>query len=161
MDERIEKICGLLDKIKDYLLEFEKETIEIITCDSEAIEEHSQNRVTITEKMDSVFKVIDEICKDMERGGEIRKIIRNVADFTTVDPELEPGFFKAQSIFSLLSRLKDSDVQAFSRVNIEKDMLLKKIREMNTGQEAKAAKFKIGTDTNENKAYLGFSKKTV
>jgi hypothetical protein len=32
---------------------------------------------------------------------------------------------------------------------------------MNTGQEAKAAKFKIGTDTNENKAYLGFSKKTV
>ena len=88
MDERIEKICGLLDKIKDYLLEFEKETIEIITCDSEAIEEHSQNRVTITEKMDSVFKVIDEICKDMERGGEIRKIIRNVADFTTVDPEL-------------------------------------------------------------------------
>ena len=111
--------------------------------------------------MDSVFKVIDEICKDMERGGEIRKIIRNVADFTTVDPELEPVFFKAQSIFSLLSRLKDSDVQAFSRVNIEKDMLLKKIREMNTGQEAKAAKFKIGTDTNENKAYLGFSKKTV
>ena len=29
MDERIEKICGLLAKIKDYLLEFEKETIEI------------------------------------------------------------------------------------------------------------------------------------
>ncbi len=161
MGEKIEKICGLLDIIKEYLLEFEKETIEIITCDSESIEGHSQNRVTITEKMDVVFKQIDEICKDMERGAEIRKIIKNVALFTSVDPELEPVFFKAQNIFSLLSRIKDSDIQAYGRVNLERDALLKKIREMNSGQEAKAAKFKIGTDTNENKAYLGFSKKSI
>ena len=161
MEEKISRICGLLDEIKSELLCFEQETIEIISCDTDSIEEHTENRVKITEKMDVVFKEIDRICIDMDGGAEIRKIIRNVSMFTTVEPRFEPVFFKAQGIFSILNRIKDSDVQAIGRINIEREVLLKKIREMNNGQEAKASKFAAGTDLSFNSRYFGQSKKTV
>ena len=161
MEEKVSRICELLDEIRNELLEFEQETIEIISCDIDSIEEHTENRVKITERMDAVFKKIDVICIDMDGGAEIRKIIRNVSMFTTVEPEFEPVFFKAQAIFSILSRIKDSDVQAIGRINIEREVLLKQIREMNAGQEAKAAKFAAGANSSFNNLYYGQNKKTV
>ena len=142
----MEKICNLLDEIKNCLLNFEKETMDIISCNVEDIEKHTQNRVDITQKLDSLFGEIDSICENMENGDDIKKMIRNVSLYTNVKKEEEKVFLKSQEIFSVFTRIKDSDVQAVDRINIEKEMLIKKIKDTNNGQQAKAAKFSVGVD---------------
>lgn len=142
----MEKICSLLDEIKNCLLDFEKETMDIISCNIEDIEEHTRKRVDITQKLDEIFKEIDLICENMENGEKIKKMIRNVSLYTNVNKDEEPVFLKAQEIFSVFTRIKDSDVQAVDRINIEKEMLIKKIKDTNNGQQAKAAKFSVGVD---------------
>ena len=82
----------------------------------------------------------------MENGEKIKKMIRNVSLYTNVNKDEEPVFLKAQEIFSVFTRIKDSDVQAVDRINIEKEMLIKKIKDTNNGQQAKAAKFSVGVD---------------
>ena len=152
--ENTYKICELLDKIKFQLEKFEEITIEIITCDIDNIENLTNKRVETVHTIDSFFKQIDEICSDMKKGGEIRKIIRNVKLFTEVDDDLEDIYIKSQNIFSIYTRIKDSDIQALNRINLEKQVLLKKIKEENNTQQAKAAKFAVGLDDGARK-YLG------
>lgn len=155
-----EQICELLDSVKEKLVRFEKETIEILSCDMEKIEGHTENRVSITKELDVIFGQIDDICSTMENGAKIRKIIKNVSAFTDVAPEEEEIFLKAQEIFSVLNRIKDSDIQAVDRINLEKEMLIRKIKQTNRGQEAKAAKFSVGTDDG-GKKHFGESGKSI
>lgn len=153
-------ICGLLDEIKKLLVDFEKETIEILSCDADNIEGHTECRVNITGELDILIKKIDDICDNMENGAAIRKIIRNVSAYTDVSGDEEEIFLKAQEIFSLLNRIKDSNVQAVDRINLEKELLMKKIREANQGQQAKAAKFSVGVDDGVKK-HFSREKKTI
>ncbi|MBR6671351.1 MAG: hypothetical protein IKL31_11540, partial [Ruminococcus sp.] len=66
-------------------------------------------------------------------------------------------YFVFGGLMLLDKKQKDDLSQRYSAA--EKNII--KSEGMISGQEAKAAKFKIGTDTNENKAYLGFSKKSI
>ena len=130
MNDNLKGICLILDSIKENLLEFERETINIISCDIDSIQNHTENRVSITSKMDESFKKIDEICSSMEKGLEIRKIIRNVSNYSSVEPENEPVFLKAQSIFSIVNRIKDSDIQAVDRINLEKNIISNSLKQI-------------------------------
>ena len=85
---------------------------------------------------------------------KIKKIIRNVTLFTEVDNPLEQIFIKSQQIFSVFTRIKDSDIQAVDRINLEKEILIEKIKETNNGQQAKASKFAVGLDDGAKK-HLG------
>lgn len=155
------KIIELLDKIKDRLLVFEQETIDILSCDVDEIEEHSDNRVKITHELDRVFDHIELLCSEMEEDGDrVRRIIRSSRDLTEVAPDEEAIYFKMQEIGSLINRIKDSDVQAVDRIDREKDGLLGKIKAENTGAGAKAAKFMVGTNDGRQK-YVGTGGKLV
>ncbi|MBR6336110.1 MAG: hypothetical protein IKR76_00095 [Ruminococcus sp.] len=155
------KIIELLDKIKDRLLFFEQETIDILSCDVDEIEEHSDNRVKITHELDRVFDHIELLCSEMEEDGDrVRRIIRSSRDLTEVAPDEEAIYFKMQEIGSLINRIKDSDVQAVDRIDREKDGLLGKIKAENTGAGAKAAKFMVGTNDGRQK-YVGTGGKLV
>ena len=158
MKDSINKICEFLNEILNQLLEFERETMEIMYCDVDSILRHTENRVSITHNIDNIFSEIEKICNQIRDGEELWKIIKNVSAYTKVKPEHEDVFFKAQQIFSIVNRIKDSDVQAVSRINFEKDVLIKKIREINKGQGAKASKFMVGTEKGGNKHFLGNNK---
>ena len=155
-----EKICSLLEEIKQELLEFEQSTISIISCERDSIEKLSQNRVTITQEMDKRFHEIDLVCDEMENGSRLKKIIKNVSSYSECDKEDETVYFKAQELFSIVTRIKDSEIQAVDRINLEKEMLLKKISEANNTQAAKASKFKVGTDSG-NQIHFEENKTTI
>jgi hypothetical protein len=155
------KILELLDKIKDRLLVFEQETIDIMSCDLDEIEAHSENRVKITHELDKIFDHIELLCSEMEEEGDrVRRIIKSSRDLTEVAPDEEAIYFKMQEIGSLINRIKDSDVQAIDRIDLEKDALLGRIKAENTGAGAKAAKFMVGTDDGSRK-YVGTGGKLV
>lgn len=155
-----EKICELLDQIKEKLLRFEQETIEIMSCDIDDIEGHTDNRVTITKELDRIFGRIEVLCSEIEEGDRIRKIIKSTPDFTEVRPDEEQVYLKAQEVFSLLNRIKDSDVQAVDRIDLEKTRLLAQIKAENTGTTAKAARFAVGADDGRRK-FVGYGGKKI
>ncbi len=155
------KIIELLDNIKEKLLIFEQETIDIMSCDLDDIEEHSENRVKITHQLDKIFDHIELLCSEMEEDGDrVRRIIKSSRDLTEVAPDEEAIYFKMQEIGSLINRIKDSDIQAIDRIDREKDSLLGQIKAENTGAGAKAAKFMVGTNDGSQK-YVGMGGKLV
>lgn len=155
------KIIELLDKIKERLLVFEQETIDIMSCDLDDIEEHSNNRVKITAELDKIFSHIELLCSEMEEDGDrVRRIIKSSRDLTEVAPDEEAIYFKMQEIGSLINRIKDSDVQAVDRIGLEKEALLGRIKAENKGAGAKAAKFIVGTNDGRQK-YVGTGGKLV
>ena len=162
MDKLYEtKILEQLEKIKEKLLVFEQETIEIMGCDIDDIEEHSANRVKITKELDKCFDMIELLCSEMGSDGDrVRRLIRSSRDLTETAQDEEAIYFKMQQIISLLNRIKDSDVQAIDRIDLEKNALLGKIRAENKGAGAKAAKFIVGTNDGRQK-YVGTGGKLV
>lgn len=162
MDKLYEtKILEQLEKIKEKLLVFEQETIEIIGCDIDDIEEHSTNRVKITKELDKCFDMIELLCSEMGPDGDrVRRLIRSSRDLTETAQDEEAIYFKMQQIISLLNRIKDSDVQAIDRIDLEKNALLGKIKAENKGAGAKAAKFIVGTNDGRQK-YVGTGGKLV
>ena len=155
------KIIELLDKIKERLLVFEQETVDIMSCDLDDIEEHSNNRVKITAELDKIFSHIELLCSEMEEDGDrVRRIIKSSRDLTEVAPDEEAIYFKMQEIGSLINRIKDSDVQAVDRIGLEKEALLGRIKAENKGAGAKAAKFIVGTNDGRQK-YVGTGGKLV
>ena len=50
-----DRILKELDSLKEVLLEYEQLTIEMISCDIDEIEPHSEGRMSLTKKMDKVF----------------------------------------------------------------------------------------------------------
>lgn len=155
-----EKICELLDELKEKLLKFEQETIEIMNCDIDDIEGHSFNRVMITRELDKVFARIEVLCSEMDGGDRIRKMIKSSRDLTEVNEDEERIYLKAQEIFSLLNRIRDSDVQAVDRIDLEKAQLLSQIKAENNGVSAKAARFAVGTDDGRRK-FVGYGGKKI
>lgn len=155
-----EKICELLDELKEKLLKFEQETIEIMNCDIDDIEGHSFNRVMITRELDKVFARIEVLCSEMDGGDRIRKMIKSSRDLTEVNEDEERIYLKAQEIFSLLNRIRDSDVQAVDRIDLEKTQLLSQIKAENNGVSAKAARFAVGTDDGRRK-FVGYGGKKI
>lgn len=162
MDKLYEtKIIELLDEIKGKLLIFEQETIEIMSCDIDDIEPHSNNRLKITKELDKLFGHIELLCSEMgEDGDRVRRIIKSSRDLTETAPDEEAIYFKMQELISLLNRIKDSDVQAIDRIELEKDNLLGRIKAENKGAGAKAAKFIVGTNDGRQK-YVGTGGKLV
>lgn len=150
-----DRIISLLEEIRQKLLVFEQETIEIMGCDIDDIEAHSNNRVKITRELDKLFGNIELLCSEMEGDGDrVRRIIKSSRDLTEVAPDEENIYMKMQELVSLLNRIKDSDVQALDRIDLEKNMLLGKIKEENKGAGAMAAKFAVGTNDGRQK-YVG------
>ena len=162
MDKLYEtKIIELLDEIKGKLLVFEQETIEIMGCDIDDIEPHSNNRLKITKELDKLFGHIELLCSEMgEDGDRVRRIIKSSRDLTETAPDEEAIYFKMQELISLLNRIKDSDVQAIDRIELEKENLLGRIKAENKGAGAKAAKFIVGTNDGRQK-YVGTGGKLV
>ena len=162
MDKLYEsKILETLDMVKEKLLTFERETIEIMGCDIDEIEAHSSNRVKITKELDKLFGHIELLCSEMgDDGDRVRRLIKSSRDLTEAAPDEEAIYFKMQELISLLNRIKDSDVQALDRIDLEKAALLGKIKAENTGTGAKAAKFMIGTNDGRQK-YVGTGGKLI
>ena len=162
MDKLYEtKIIETLDKVKERLLVFEQETIEIMGCDIDDIEAHSFNRVKITKELDKLFGHIELLCSEMGSDGDrVRRLIKSSRDLTETAPDEEAIYFKMQELISLLNRIKDSDVQALDRIDLEKTALLGKIKAENKGTGAKAAKFIVGTNDGRQK-YVGTGGKLI
>ena len=149
------KIIDLLVVIGEKLLVFEQETIDILSCDIDDIEQHTGNRIKITAELDKLFGLIELLCSEMDEDGDrVRRIIKSSRDLTEVAPDEEAIYFKMQELGSLINRIKDSDVQAIDRIEREKNSLLGKIKAENTGTGAKAAKFIVGTNDGHQK-YVG------
>ncbi len=155
-----DRILKELDSLKEVLLEYEQLTIEMISCDIDEIEPHSEGRMSLTKKMDKVFDRIDILCSEMDNGERVRSIIRSSKDLTEVAPDEEAVYFKTQEVISLINRIKDSDVQVIDRIDLEKTCLLGKIKAENKGTGAKAAKFIVGTNEGRQK-FVGYGGKTI
>ena len=96
----------------------------------------------------------------MDGGDRIRKMIKSSRDLTEVNEDEERIYLKAQEIFSLLNRIRDSDVQAVDRIDLEKAQLLSQIKAENNGVSAKAARFAVGTDDGRRK-FVGYGGKKI
>lgn len=137
----ISKICDLLNQKKDYILEFESDTQKILVCTYDELNKLVDKREVSIEKMKNIDLEIQEICGNSEKNEILNRILYGKISAEDIPQEFEEVYEKNMQIRAVASRIKESDIQAVNRIKIEQERALEKIKSMNQGSEAKAAKF--------------------
>ena len=137
----ISKIYDLISEKKNCLLEFENCTEKMLVCTSEELNSLVGNRDIAIEKMKNIDEEIQEICRNSEKNEILLKILFGKISAQDVPSEFAEIYDKNMQIRAAASRIKETDIQAMNRIKIEQEKALEKIKSMNKGSEAKAAKF--------------------
>ena len=137
----ISKIYDLISEKKNCLLEFENYTEKMLVCTSEELNILVGNREIAIEKMKNIDEEIQEICKNSEKNEILLKILFGKISAQDIPSEFVEIYDKNMQIRAVASRIKETDIQAMNRIKIEQEKALEKIKSMNQGSEAKAAKF--------------------
>ncbi|MEG2770484.1 MAG: hypothetical protein RR902_06655 [Oscillospiraceae bacterium] len=132
----------LLMKNKIALFEiFKNTTNEMLSCDSDVLPSLIKKRQELIEKIDVIQDEIKYICDGTANGIKIKEAMDNTCDFADVENDLLPVFTAGQDLFAVINTTKRLDEQLHFRLSQEIDTLDKKIREINTGNSAKASMY--------------------
>ncbi|MFT3951787.1 MAG: hypothetical protein QM689_07600 [Oscillospiraceae bacterium] len=148
------ELTALLSRALDGFLEFERETDALLVCPFEEIEAHMNRRGALSAQIDGVYEELYRRCGTSVMGEAFRDAVANRSERESLPAAAQPVFDAAQKIFTVIHRILITDEQVNARLNAEKQIILKKIRDFNTGAHAQAVKFLSGTSTISHKKYF-------
>ncbi len=149
------QIQEVLQKKQQYLTQFEEATQQMLFCPIEQLEDLVSERQRLIEKMDDLEKNLDALCRENADQVLLSLILTGKGDAGEIPERLQPIYEEAIKIRTVASRLRQSDRQASLRLKTEQKRVLKKIKEMNQGANAKAARFYSNAGTAESRSRLG------
>lgn len=151
-----EEICALLDEKKDAFERYREETEELLSCPVDDMEGHMAMRAQLEGRINDIDADISHVCGEAgEAGKQMMAAVKNSCSRGEISGELAAVFDKAQEIFTVISTVMDTEPQIRQRIDLEKEILLKKIKENNTGVKAQAAKyFKTAYAPQKDSGYL-------
>lgn len=152
--EKINEIFGICDIIEDNFLILEKETLEILSCEPEQIEQHTVNRVELLEKNKKLFDEIFEFCDTLENGEIVKSAVKNTAVRDDLSEEEKSVFDHFTQVYAVVHRIVNVDKQVSERIKREHSRVVEKIKEMNASHQSKVGKFYSASDTGAKK-HLG------
>ena len=136
----LEEILSLLKEKRELLQEFENATIQMIMCDSEELHVFVKKRSDIIEKVDELDKNIEKCLAGCDNEEQLRKILGDKWE-DDIPEWADEIYNELKNIKAVLSRIGESDVQASSRLLLEKEKILEHIKDANGKSSAKATKF--------------------
>lgn len=146
--ENCKNIIENQKKINEYMEKYEFHTQKLLNCDIDDIEGHVDARGEILSKIDFLHKKVLAECS--ENSDEYLAYM-NKCNRNELTGECTEIFDLRQQFNGMSARVKSMEPQIVERIQIERDRIMKKIKENNSGQNAKAAKFfTAGLETGKN-----------
>lgn len=141
--ENIAEITEYQKEINRLMEKYEEYSRELLVCEVDDITSYIEKRQNISEKVTALSNSINAWCA-ADETGMCMAAFRNSCGRSEVPDELKQVFDLRQEFNGIAFRIKNLDVAIVERIEIEKDMLIKKIKDNNSGQNAKASKYMSG-----------------
>ena len=135
------EIFEITETIRKNFEALEAETNAILSCPPEDIEAHTENRVNYLEENKKLYDEIFAFCAVTENGEELKGAVKNTAEREQLSEDFRKVFDGFQEVYAIVHRVVNIDSQVTERIERERERILEQIKNMNEGQEAKAAKF--------------------
>ncbi len=151
----LSQILETLQKKQQVLLLFEEATQQMLSCPAEQLEELVEERQSLLAKIDSLEKQLQTLCQEDPDKEQLISAIGGRTDAGDFPEDLQPLYEEGMKIRAVFSRLRQSDQQAQLRLKTEQNRILKKIKQMNQGTNAKAARFYSNAGASDGRSRLG------
>ncbi len=148
-NERVEVICGLFDEMTEVLLETENEVNELYICSPDDIDVSVDRINKYREITDDILAEIDSVCAE-EESGELKKATLPLTDRKDVSPDFVPVFEKRQDVNAVICRIQSAIPMVQDRLKRAMEKTLEEIKENNSGQSAKAARYYNAVNDSQN-----------
>ncbi|MGN1482013.1 hypothetical protein [Porcipelethomonas sp.] len=136
--EKVEKIIENQKKINSFMEKYEDYTRKLLGCSIDDITKYINAREELISKIDISNKEILSLCEENSFEYMAYKNLCGRGELPDTYTEI---FDLRQNFNSILARVKSMEPEIIERITIEREKVLKKIKENNSGQNAKAAKF--------------------
>ncbi|WP_044974529.1 hypothetical protein [Ruminococcus sp. HUN007] len=158
-NERTAQICSCFDEIVEVLLEMEKEIGELYVCSPDDVDISVERINRYREITDELFAGIDSLCAEDETG-ELKKATEPLTDRKDVAEEYAVVFEKRQEVNAVAYRISAAIPMVQDRLKKSMDRVLEEIRENNSGQSAKAARFYSAVNETQGQGDRVFTQKS-
>ncbi len=158
--KNIEEITVNQKQINDLMREYEDLSRKLLSCEVDDIMPVIQKRERISVIITGLSNKITELCSEDKTGNEIAAY-KNSCLRSDLPEEMLPIFDLRQEFNSIAFRVKNIDAEATERIEYEKEKLIKKIKDNNNGQNAKASKFLNGGMTMGQDVYFPKKQKII
>lgn len=156
--ENIEKIVNYQKKINELMKKYEDITRKMLDCSFDDILAYTESRAEISRKADRLNSEILEVCEESSPEYEAYK---HLCGRSELPDEIKEIFDLRLEFKSIAVRVQSMEPEITQRISIRKEKLLVKIKENNSGQNAKAAKFFNAGLSNGGKVFFPENKKTI
>lgn len=133
-----------LQKKYQLLCRFEEATQEMLSCPAEELEELVARRQELLDQIDGLSRELDSRFQGDETYQVLTDVLQGRLEASCLPEELQEAYEAGMRIRAVLSRLRESDMQATLRIRTEQEIILKQIKAVNQGHSAKAARFFSG-----------------
>ena len=136
--ENIEKITDIQKKLIILIKKYEDSTRKLLDCDIDDITNLVATRGNVLKRIDELTKAVNFLARDDSR---IIPAFTNQCERNSLPSELQEIFDLRQEFNIYAVRAHEMEPEIIERIQMTKEMLMKKIRENNSGSTAKAAKY--------------------
>jgi len=136
--EKINRVIEDQKKLLVLIEKYELKTRELLSCDFDDVTVLVASRQGILDRMEVLRKEILRLCPE---GSDEYAAFQNSCDRDSL-PDIYKQIFDLRQQFNAYAfRAKTLEPEIIGRLSIHRDKMLVKIKENNSGQTAKAAKF--------------------
>lgn len=136
----LEQLTMLLDDAELDLLDLELATQEMTVIRADGVATCLRQRSECYQRLRETMAEIDRLA-DEDESGALKPALNPSTNFEDVPEELQPIHEQRLALNAIICRILALEKQAAGHIEMEREKLLRRIRENNEGQSAKASRF--------------------
>ena len=154
----IEKLIKLLKAEREIFLEVEALTNQMMTSPTEELSDLLSERGSLLQKAVSIE---DEINEEVIDSEDIRNVLRNRGDMSKLSDDSAAVYDASMSVKAVINRINRLEDDVRSRIENERNAILKKIESINSSSNSVAENYKRSVQTGFPQLTLFDKEKTI
>ncbi|MBE6854707.1 MAG: hypothetical protein E7501_03520 [Ruminococcus sp.] len=136
----LDQLSVLLEEAELDLLDLELATQEMTVVRADGVASCLRQRSECYQRLRETMEEADRIAEEDESGA-LKLAMNPAVNFDDVPEEVQPLFEQRLALNAIICRILALEKQAVGHIELEREKLLRQIRENNEGQSAKASRF--------------------
>ncbi len=138
---QISEILKVLQEKRQILLQFEQATEEMLQCPMEELGDFVKERQKLVDRLKKLEERAELFWKETPGRECLTDVLQGEREASALPEELLEIYGEELQIRAIFSRLRECEPQAALRMRVEQKRVLEKIKSVNKGNSAKAARF--------------------
>lgn len=156
----LEQLSVLLEDAELDLLDIEQATQEMTVVRADGVASCLRRRSECYQHLRETMEETEKIAEEDESGA-LKLALNPSTDFEEIPEEVQPLFEQRLAMNAIVCRILALEKQAVGHIEMEREKLLRQIRENNEGQSAKASRFLGAMKNDGDRVYFPSKSKQI